>query len=104
MIENIKTHHPPSILPPTRPTSAPTNAPTSASIATHNNTSQSTSKPVQSVQYRYGLDCYSWDFKNNLEITLLPDVLLETEKLQNGSNIFFHDTNCLQGILKLTVR
>lgn len=35
---------------------------------------------------------------------MLPDVLSEINLLRDGTNIFFHDTNCLEGALSLTVR
>lgn len=37
-------------------------------------------------------------------IDMLPDVLLEAEKIQGGSNIFFHETSCLNEEVRLKAR
>lgn len=68
----------------------------------HNQQSPNALSPKD--RFRYAMKCYSSPANPTSEIDLLPDILLETTKLQNGSNIFFHDTSCLQGLVKLTAR
>lgn len=53
---------------------------------------------------QYARKCFRGSSYRNNEIVLLHDVLEADRKPQMGKTIFFHETSCLNGVIRLNAR